>query len=86
VAEKNRIKDNPLRSEYGGFVSLNMEKELVLDEDALHRAILGCKNIVDVFAVLPFLSLTENEDVIECEFCPGTHIVYHEPIANQRDR
>ena len=70
VAEKFRIRQNPLSKECGPFVMLTEDGTLKPDEEGLQKALRQCANIVDVIVLLPFLSVSEDDEHIVCEFCP----------------
>ena len=81
IAEKHRVSTNPLMLEYGSYASLENGK-LEIDSDGIHAALIGCKNIQQVIAHLPFIGLTENGNKLACEFCPSVELIYY-PCHNQ---
>ena len=76
IAQKHRVKTNPILLEYGSYASI-VNGQLVVDKDAIQAALARCHNIEQVISYLPFIGLTENEDKVVCEFCPSTELAFY---------
>ena len=87
VAEKHRIRVNPIALDYGSMLTLK-DGELKIDENELKRAMFGWKSGLDIVRDLPFMGLSEDESYLECEYCPGVTLSYYPPAhrAIQQER
>ena len=75
ISQRYDVGKNALM-ELGGFMTID-NGEINMDDNGIKVALSTCKNIEDVFDILPFLGLDENSQKIVCEFCPSLELAYY---------